>query len=318
VIASAVSPMAPEGGRMKSPFVSRVPMGAAVLALALGIPACSDDDAPSRGTPGTPERVVLPLEGAVPPVTLQANVPQEIHFTVQVPHDYGRVESATLDLEATLDHVETNGASILSVLARRLTRFGPQGEATATGYMRIGTDPSTVCTQGVLYGPFHASSSTMTVTPDTAEANEPTLEIINYGSIAFCMNVTATVDATFEVDAVEIDVVEADCPAPANFAGTWVGTYECGNNCGEPFGGDVDLVVTQNGTTASYVDGGGDHYTGRVCGNQFRFERRDAMEVETGTLTLQEDGTAIKRSTWRYGNPVVCWGDCVDYLTRVP
>jgi hypothetical protein len=90
------------------------------------------------------------------------------------------------------------------------------------------------------------------------------------------LSITANFDATFSLDSVEGDVTQEDCGAPANFAGRWTGTYECGNSCsGTPFGGEVDLIVTQDGASATYTDGGGsgDMYTGTVCGNVFRFRR---------------------------------------------
>ena len=120
------------------------------------------------------------------------------------------------------------------------------------------------------------------------------------------------------LDDLHADVTQEDCDPPANFAGQWVGTYECGNSCsGFPFGGQISLTVTQDGTSASYTDDGGDMYTGQVCGNVFRFRRvGPVVDDEVGSLTLEGADMATKRSTWRTTSEPFCGGHCVDVLTR--
>jgi hypothetical protein len=48
----------------------------------------------------------------------------------------------------------------------------------------------------------------------------------------------------------------------------------------------------------------------------FRFEYTGSDFRERGTLTLNDDGTATMRSTWRSVTPPYCGGDCVDQVTR--
>lgn len=279
---------------------------------------CSGDDGPGQPQDPQPQRVVAELEGAVADVQLTAGVPSTLVFTLQLPPDLAPVTAAEIDVAATLDHVQVDGVPLWQLIARKAARlFGGDEDLGATAFIRIGDDPETVCEAGILYGPFTVSQGTsLVVDPETAAADGPTLQIINSGSTVLCLTVTANIDAEFSVDALAVDLVTGDCAAPADFAGTWTGTYQCGNSCGAPFGGDVTITVTQDGEDASYVDQSGDTYTGRVCGDTFHFERIDGDEIERGTMILDGPNAATKRSTWRGTSPPNCSGDCVDVLTR--
>jgi len=287
----------------------------AIWCLAAG---CSGDDGPGQPQGPQPERVVAELEGAVTDVQLSAGVPSTLVFTLQLPPDLAPVTAAELDLAATLDHVQVDGVPLWQLVARKASRlFGGADEASATATIRVDDDPATVCESGILYGPFTVSGGTsLAVEPETAAADAPTLQIINNGSMVLCMTITSNVDAELRIDALAVDLVTGDCDAPADFSGTWTGTYQCGNSCGAPFDGDVTITVTQDGEDASYVDQSGDTYTGRVCGDAFHFERIDGDEIERGTMTLDGPDAATKRSTWRGTSPPHCSGDCVDVLTR--
>jgi hypothetical protein len=291
--------------------------GAAIV-LALGsFQSCSDED-PSDPADGTPVRVVVPLEGAISDAQVFADQTSEFVVTLQIPPDYRLIRSFELDAEGSARHVSVNGISLLSLIRARLSRgLGLSGGESAEATIRVGNDPTTVCSEGIAYGPFQVTHSGSTeVDPETVEADEPTLEIINSGQIVMCVSITPTVDATFSVDSVEVTISEESCGTPANFAGAWTGIYECGNSCGNPFADEIEITVTQNGTSASYSDGSAT-FTGTVCGNRFRFERVTGSEIERGTLTLEDGNHATKRSTWRSTQPPWCGGNCVDVLTRV-
>ncbi|MDO9695195.1 MAG: hypothetical protein Q7W56_10710 [Candidatus Latescibacteria bacterium] len=292
-------------------------LGALILAVGSLCGGCGDEG-PGQPQDPQPQRVVAELEGAVSDVQLSAGVPSTLVFTLQLPPDLAPVTAAEIDVTATLDHVQVGGVPLWQLIARKVASlFGSADDLGATASIRIGDDPATVCESGIFYGPFTVSHGTsLVVSPETAVADGPTLQIINRGSMILCLTVTANFDAEFSVDAVAVDLAEGNCAAPEDFAGTWTGTYECGNSCGEPFGGDVTLTVTQDGDEASYVDQGGDTYTGLVCGDTFHFERVDDDEIERGTLTLDGPDTATKRSTWRSTTPPYCSGNCVDVLTR--
>ena len=214
--------------------------------------------------------------------------------------------------------MSVDGIPLWALIARKVSHlFGKADEIGATATLRVGSDPATVCEAGVLYGPFEVShGTTLVVSPETVVADETALQIINSGSMVICLTIVPNIDALLSVDAVAMDITEGRCDSPANFAGTWTGTYECGNSCLGPFGGNIQLTVSQTGTEASYTDQGGDTFTGVVCGDMFRFEYVGEGFFERGTLTLDGPNAATKRSTWRESSPPYCGGDCVDYLTR--
>lgn len=286
--------------------------------LASCLPGCSDDD-PSGPASDAPYRLVAPLENAVVGVPLVANQPTTINLTLQLPPDIGSVESALIDVEGTLDHVTIDGIPLWKLIARKAARlFGQADDIGATATIRVGSNPDTVCEAGITYGPFTVSHGTsLVVEPATVAADEATLQVINLGMMTICLTVTANIDATLSVDAVAMDIAEGRCNAPADFSGTWLGTWECRNNCGANEGGDITMVVTQDGTDASYTDESGATFVGVVCGDMFRFEYDGESYRERGTLTMTGPGTAIKRSTWRSHTPPYCGGDCTDYVTRL-
>lgn len=287
------------------------------LTLLACLPGCSDDG-PAGPAGDAPYRLVAPLENAVVDVPLLANQPTTINLTIQLPPDIGLVESAEIDVEGTLEHVTIDGIPLWKLIARKAARlFGQADDIGATATIRVGSNPETVCESGILYGPFTVSHGTaLVVDPPTATADAATLEVINLGLMTICLTVTANIDATLSVDAVAMDIAEGRCDSPTNFSGTWNGTWGCRNNCGVDDGGDITMVVTQDGTDASYTDQGGATYTGVVCGNMFRFEYVGEDYRERGTLTLTGANTAVKRSTWRSHTPPYCGGDCTDNLVR--
>jgi hypothetical protein len=285
----------------------------ACLFLAVSLLASCSDDSDGDG----PRRVVVPLEGAISDQVVFAGQSNQYVFTLQLPPEYRNVTAVTLDAEGSARHIQAQPlpGALLNSWKDALRLLGGHG-ATAT--IRVGNDPETVCTQGVLYGPFDVTHTTSAqVTPETVEADAPTLQIINAGMIAMCVTINPSIDATFSVDSVEVQVTDVPCGSPANFAGRWVGTYSCGNSCGSAFGGEIEIIVSQNGAIASYSDDE-TTFTGTVCGNRFRFERVTAGEIERGTLTLDGPDQATKRSTWRGTSYPWCQGNCVDVLTRIP
>ena len=291
--------------------------GALLPVMLVAFAGCSDDG-PSAPRDTTPQRILTPLEGAVSDVPLVAGVPTQIELTLYLPPDIGAVDAATIDVAATLEQVSIDGIPLLRLIARKIGRMiGVAENHSAVATIRIGADPDTVCEEGILYGPFEVAHETsLMVSPETAEADAATLQIINNGVMTVCVVVTSDFDATLSVEGVALDLVEADCAAPVNFAGTWTGSYECGNGCGEPFGGPIELTVTQNGSQASYTDDLGVTFTGRVCGDTFRFEHIGSDYIERGMLVFDGPNAAVKRSTWRNNFAPFCGGDCVDILTR--
>jgi hypothetical protein len=107
------------------------------------------------------------------------------------------------------------------------------------------------------------------------------------------------------------------CDCCSDFSGTWTGTYACTfreDQCGEPFGGEIMLEVTQDGCSATYTDEEAT-FEGDVSGDVFEFEGGGPGYTESGTLTLVAPNMAMKASTF-VNTEDNCTGDCEDDLSR--
>jgi len=190
-------------------------------------------------------------------------------------------------------------------------------------YIRIGAFAATVCQDGLSYGPYAVTGSTAapTVDPPSAAAEPSSVNIINAGLFAMCIQIVSDTDASIHVGSMSVDGTECGKP-PADMSGTWTGTYTCRN-----FGwtDDIDqpitLTITQDGNRAQYIDDGGATYDGTVCGNVFTFSRTYPLfyDTERGTFIMNAKGTrGTKTSTWRsIFSPDTNWGNCTDNLQRM-
>lgn len=290
-------------------------LGTVVCAVFLGF-ACSNDSKPPQSKPAARTSVSIPLENALTDVFIPANTPTQVVVTFHTPVDIGVITAASIDVAGTVQHGTASAGSIMAAVRHYVASLF-ESQATAEATIRVGNDPATVCEQTIVYGPFSVEAGFLSSpSPDSIELGQPTIQILNAGYAVLCMMITTSTDVTFSLDEIEAKVASQSCPTPSNFSGDWAGNYLCGNSCGSEFGGDVTLTVTQDGASAQYVDGGGDVYTGTICGTKFRFERIDLDEIERGTMTLIDATHAVKHSTWRGRNYPYCWGDCTDTLTR--
>ena len=304
-----------------------------ILLLFGGIEGCGSSggngDDNSGATTDNVQHIVIHRSAAASKYQIHADQTETFTFTYHLPSSAQTFSSVEIDLSATLRHLTiTSGLALVpQSFFSRVFAFLKQKESIAAEnttvevLARIGNDAATVCTTGNLYGPFIISLGSLlqptSVEPTKVSADASTLDIINIGSMSICVIISSPVDLTFSLNSVEANVAQKACDSPLNFAGDWMGNYQCGNSCtGEPFGGLIHLNVIQNGTSASYTDYIGDTFTGTICGNTFRFERSQAQEYERGTMTLNADGSATKRSTWRTTTEIPCGGNCIDNLTR--
>ncbi|KAA3658608.1 MAG: hypothetical protein DWQ10_10820 [Calditrichaeota bacterium] len=277
--------------------------------------SCSNDG-PTKENSGGDLSILMPLEGEVQNIQLAANQDVQFTLTLQIPPEIKMIESATLNVQETLKHASVSYQGSAGKAALLGAIF--QNEATGSILVRVDDSPETACASAITYGPYDLAPGFFS-SPDPEEIllDQPSIQLVNRGTVALCLIMHSSVDATVSIDEVAVDMVQSDCPDVADFSGMWTGTYQCGNSCGPGFGGSITLTISQDGASATYVDDGEYSYTGTVCGDVFRFERIDEYEKESGTLTLIDANSAVKRSTWRSRSEPTCFGNCVDSLYRV-
>jgi hypothetical protein len=217
--------------------------------------------------------------------------------------------SVTIQTPAPTPGVAANNISAAALLTMNM-------------YIRIGASASTVCQDGLRYGPFliAGDSSAPTANPPSATAEPSSVNIIDSGSFAMCIQVVSDTDASIHVGDTTADATQCNQP-PENLSGTWTGTYTCLNQ-GSPDEIDlpITLTITQDGYRAQYIDDGGDAYEGTVCGSVFKFNRTSPLDfsTESGKFVLNTDGSGTKTSTWRsVSSPNTNWGTCTDNLHRL-
>jgi chitodextrinase len=188
--------------------------------------------------------------------------------------------------------------------------------------LRFGTsaDLDTVCDDGWLYGPYFLTGTDKPETSDTqtVSAEPSTVDLINIGDFAMCIQISSPIDMTLSIKDYSVDVTTCD-EDPADFAGTWVGTYSCFNEgCADEINEPITLYITQNDHSAQYTDDQGATFEGTVCGNEFVFNggvEGPGGYFEKGKFTMNSDGTLNKESSFLNNNGS-CRGDCEDFLER--
>ncbi|MBI5098613.1 MAG: hypothetical protein HZB30_05185 [Nitrospirae bacterium] len=250
-------------------------------------------------------------------------LPYESSFSVSLSAGPANYNNISLNLQDILSNSVTITpgppvSSMMKLLNMFISSAEAQSAVNMSMFVRIGAFASTVCQEGLLYGPYAitGSSSSPAINPPTASAEPSTINIINSGSFAMCIQIYSQTDAAIDVGTPSIDVTQCNQP-PADISGTWKGTYTCINH---GYHNDVDqpitLTITQIGNRAQYIDDGGDKYEGTVCGDVFKFNRNDPDETESGTFVLSKNGKGTKTSTWTANYPSTNWGNCTDHLHR--
>lgn len=206
-------------------------------------------------------------------------------------------------MEAYLNDVASRTANINS---------GPPLQMSA----RVGpsSDPD-VCVNGELYGPYTLSGGAVTG-GNTVSASQPSLRLTNMGTLSVCMIVTSAVNADLELELNKVYVEANECElSPAYLGGVWTGDYSCDSSCDDE-SGTVRFTLLQDGYSATYSDGSAS-YEGTVCGNIFEYSGGGPGYTESGTFTLNSNGTGSKTSRYQstYDS---CSGTCSDpVLTQV-
>jgi hypothetical protein len=177
--------------------------------------------------------------------------------------------------------------------------------------LRVGpaTDP-TVCSTGEIYGPLTITDNSV-VGSQSVNVSQPTLRLANQGGLSICLIITSPVNANLDVDADALYIDANECnETPASISGVWEGDYSCTSSCGNE-SGTVSLTIQQNEYSATYIDDGAGSYEGTVCGNVFEFSGGGPGYTESGTFTLNSNGSASKTSSYQ-DTGSSCSGTCSD------
>lgn len=201
------------------------------------------------GVNNNSSQVIMPASSDVQniPVSTGLNV---FTFTYTLPGTADNYDSISVDLQDILSNSVTitpmlTGNNIMKFLAF----FTSTAEALTPAYMtaRIGSDINTVCTQGLVYGPYIYSGNGSVYPSTTASATPSSVNIIKSGAFAICLQVTSPIDATVTVGDVPVNVTPCD-QAPKKINGKWKGTYTCINNGWKnEVNLPVSLTITQDG-----------------------------------------------------------------------
>ncbi len=265
-------------------------------------------------------RLEIPTSMLVGPLELQPGEQNEISRTFNVPVEMP-FNSITVDMQATF------GSTEITRDANATARVAGPAVATREVFYRVGpaSEGEGVCQTGSIYGPFmvsvDANAEPMGVDPPSSELESDDVEVINSGDFAICVIATPMNSTSLSINMLAVDVTmggdDSDCGEPADMTGTWTGNFTCTDSCSPGFSGDIMLTITQDGNEATYIDDSDNVYSGTVCGNVFSFAREDSSdETETGTFTLNADGTATKQSRYEEASFPFCSGDCTDNLMR--
>jgi hypothetical protein len=177
-------------------------------------------------------------------------------------------------------------------------------------------DEETVCETGALQGRFQVGLTeafqVATVEPPTASVTPGSLNIMNSGAFAICVEVIAPVDAMFTVGNVDLDVTRCEEP-PADIAGMWDSQISCSDICGTEIGSEDIFTFTQDGSSVTAENAFGDTSVGTVCGSTLQLEIFEGS-TESITFSFNSDGTASGMFDVPDDD---CQGQCTVELTQI-
>jgi len=260
----------------------------------------------------------LPLVGMAPVELIPGETVSARH-TITLPALRTPLASASVDMTRSLQSLDL---TFLDGDEQKGSTAQQGLGATLTFYVGPAETADTVCETGASYGPFtintNAQDQPTSTTPESVAMSADTVSVVNLGQFAICMQVLAHRRATASLSALSIDYrmedETDDCEPVSNFAGHWRSEYACTDSCNPAgFGGVFCTTVNQDGRDVSYSEG--DLFSGTACGNVWTFSvEPGAGYNETGTLTLNANGTATRESDWSSGS---CFGVCTDTFTPI-
>jgi hypothetical protein len=294
-----------------------------ILALFVAVLCgCDKETSPTDNTSSSQSNTVsIPLEGTHSDIKIMANQKVRKVFTFHMLPDVGVIEGIKIDVKATLDKAKISSGLNKKTGLQKLQRL--LSEQQVKVFFRFGTDPATVCEEGEEFGPKTATFSYLN-SPKAGEIDLPksAIKILNGGFIVICTDLISSFDVTLNIDKIETKIRENECGAPQKFHGYWKGVYRCDQTVDGryegSFGDSITIRMTQDGDEAAYTNLKDENYTGRICGDIYKFERSGNKESERGTMALVGEDRAVKRSTYQSKSGENSFsGNCVDSLVRV-
>jgi hypothetical protein len=287
-------------------------------ALAAGQGGCSGSGG-GTATSEITEKVTIPLGAIASNLSGAAGQTQFFGFTLALPPDEG-ITGWTVDLLSTLSTVTV---TLPSPGIRSLARALASIVNVSLGVSHA-LPAGTACDDSVAYRTFSvtvdAALRPTSADPAAWTSSTQSLSTRAGGLFTYCARVTFPVDAIVTVEKLVVDVTRRCDQAPGDFAGSWVGEYECHAVTCSSFtdAGPITLQIAYDAAARrwSYTDEGGATYQGSACGNLFHFVRNDPGESERGTFTLNADRTATKTSRYFSTATPACYGECTDHLHR--
>ncbi len=278
-------------------------------------------------TPAGDNKISVGVSDHVKDIQLTAGEKTEVSFVYNLSPSAGPYDSITVNLQETLNSGAVNIAGIdTRSIIKTLLKSSAVGEEGATAQMsvRVGSSDQIerVCQFGYLYGPFtikgNESNEPESIDPPTVTAEPATVGIINAGSAAICIEIESPVDATINVDNIEVGRTGCN-EESADIIGTWAGTYTCENentNWEDPTNLPITLTIIKDEDGYHYKNIDEEaYYDGYLCGNTFEFEGGGEGYTESGTFVLESENKATKTSSW-VSNDGLSSGDCSDILER--
>lgn len=300
-----------------------------ISAFLVYLPGCSNSGGGGDGKAGDFVSININLGSNSQDIRMFGDVlwssgPFPVVYDIKKKHG-GPFDSVTLDIADHLSAIQITPPGVV-FLPRWLMRTAVAAtDSTADMYIMVDRVEAleTVCTTGKVYGPFRITLDAVTSQPSSAdppsvEADQSTLDIINTGGYAVCIQVLPPFDAVVDLNRLGFEAGKCSEP-PAQIAGNWGGTYHCDSDFGSE-DGEVLMTIVQDQadlSIASYSDGYA-NYQGSVCGKRFSFTGGTPEYNESGTFVLNPDGSASKTSTYRSVPPGTSRGTCSDVLARAP
>ncbi len=307
--------------------------GLLVIMMFVGSTGCSG----SGGSSGSPQQsfssnnYTASLGTDFKNVKMESGKQTEIKFTYTLPASITSYKSFSVNLADTMQYVTVSSSPVVkkfnifekSKMFAGITKAFAATTTQVTVHISYPEDPD-VCSSPIMVGPYEfmgdIGSQPSSATSSTSTSNSGVTDIINAGIFDICVVISPLpIDAYLSVTDVSVDLEPCDeTPvAESDFLGTWTGYYDCTNfGTSDAVDLPIALTITKNPDGSYHYEGSIGVFDGHLCGNKFKFNGGEAGSyTESGTFTVNGDGTATKTARWNSIPLGTSGGECFDELT---